>query len=461
MFLVFIKTMASFDEVLGHMLARTDDPNVKKVLSAFDVEKSKNQNANIIASSRFLIKNHIDPTVDFLLQYTSDHYPHASPIIEDTMNSGKQKSDKVADIIQVLYAISPSQCRACKTTYISTSPENSDATLTCLLCGRRSHAECYKDYTVDEAVGIVFLCDPCLSTTETAALEEKNDANKDDKTPNDDRDKTPNDKVKDDDKKKEDPAPKHDDEICPLYKEHSCPHGLTGKREIEGKPCSLKHPPKCFYHIGKYGSNGCRYSAKRCPYYHPVLCENSLQIKLCLNKECKKYHLKGTNRKMTKESSREEKGSPSVQNTNPVQPRQQQQIRKPETTSVWEETRLRKNQNQSPKLDKIPESPDTKSNEENINALFLGCIQQLNANILQMKRDMTQNIKEIVQTTLTEKAYLQQNLQPNPCNIPLTFLRPQTSLTPSEIASLQRSTPSQNVQSQQVIPVGSLQQTSQ
>ena len=37
MFLVFIKTMASFDEVLGHMLARTDDPNVKKVLSAFDV----------------------------------------------------------------------------------------------------------------------------------------------------------------------------------------------------------------------------------------------------------------------------------------------------------------------------------------------------------------------------------------------------------------------------------------
>ena len=453
--------MASFDEVLGHMLARTDDPNVKKVLSAFDIEKTKNQNANIIASSRFLIKNHVDPTVDFLLQYTSDHYPYASPIIEDTMNSGKQKCDKVADIIQVLYAISPSQCRACKAIYIYTSPENDDATLKCLLCGRRSHADCYKEYAVDETVGIIFLCDPCLSTTETAALEEKND-----KTPNDDKDKTTNDdkdKTTNDDKdkkgqndknKKKDPPPTIDDEICPLYKEHSCPHGLTGKREIDGKPCSLKHPPKCFYHTGKYGTNGCRYSAKRCPYYHPVLCENSLQIKLCWNTECKKYHLKGTSRKMSTEPHREEKG-PTVniaKNNDPVRPSNQQSRTRKPTTSIWEDTQK---QDQTSKLDT---TPDMKNSDENINALFLGCIQQLNANILQMKKDMNQNVKEIVQNTLAEKAYLPQNLQPNPYNMPITFLRPQN---PSEIASLQQITPSQTVQTQQVLPVSSLQPTSQ
>ena len=367
------------------------------------------------------------------------------------MNSGKQKSDKVADIIQVLYAISPSQCRACKTTYISTSPENSDATLTCLLCGRRSHAECYKDYTVDEAVGIVFLCDPCLSTTETAALDEKNEPNKDDKTPND-KDKTTNDDKDIDDKKKDDPAPKHDDEICPLYKEHSCPHGLTGKREIEGKPCSLKHPPKCYYHIGKYGSNGCRYSAKRCPYYHPILCENSLQIKVCLNKECKKYHLKGTSRKVVQESN-EERRPANVQNKNhPVQP--QSNPRKPKAPSIWEETRTDKDQEKSLKIDT---KTDTQNNEENINALFLGCIQQLNANILQMKRDMSQSVKEIVQNTLAEKSYLPQTLHQNPYNMPLTFLRPQISPNPSEIASLQKPTPPQAVQTQQVMPANSLQ----
>ena len=143
-----------------------------------------------------------------------------------------------------------------------------------------------------------------------------------------------------------------------------------------------------------------------------------------------------------------------VQNKNhPVQP--QSNPRKPKAPSIWEETRTDKDQEKSVKIDT---KTDTQNNEENINALFLGCIQQLNANILQMKRDMSQSVKEIVQNTLAEKSSLPQNLQPNPYNMPITFLRPQSH---SEIASLQQITPSQTIQTQQVLPVSSLQPTSQ
>ena len=157
---------------------------------------------------------------------------------------------------------------------------------------------------------------------------------------------------------------------------------------------------------------------------------------------------------MSTEPRREEKG-PTVniaKNNDPVRPSNQQSRTRKPTTSIWEDTQK---QDQTSKLDT---TPDMKNSDENINALFLGCIQQLNANILQMKKDMNQNVKEIVQNTLAEKAYLPQNLQPNPYNMPITFLRPQN---PSEIASLQQITPSQTVQTQQVLPVSSLQPTSQ
>ena len=44
--------------------------------------------------------------------------------------------------------------------------------------------------------------------------------------------------------------------------------------------------------------------------------------------------------------------------------------------------------------------------KDNINAIFLGYIQQINANILQMKAAMNKSVREVVQTTLAKKGYL-------------------------------------------------------
>ena len=444
--------MATFDEVLGHMLARTEDPNIKKVLSAFDVEKSRSQNASTFTSSRFLLRKDIDPTITFLAEYTSDHYPHAAPYVEDTINSGKQKSEKVNDMIDVLFAISPSQCRACKKTYISTSPENSDATLKCLICGRRSHADCYKDYTVDNSVGIVFLCDPCLTTSETAsALEHLKEA-----------EKKPDSEDKGDEKKdvapsKEDP-PSKEDEICPLYKENSCPHGLTGKRNIDGKPCSFRHPPNCFYHIGKYGNHGCRYTAKKCPFFHPALCENSVKMQVCLNKECKKYHLKGTRRFMNDPTPKETKDPNKDQrkkNQNSAYQQQSSNRRQRSNTSVWEEN------NEDTEKPKKNANPENQSQETNINALFLGCIQQLNSNINQMKAEMNQNIREIVKNTLVQNSYPGQNPQTNTYISPMNMLTPQMKLHQLESLNMQSQIQPQSISAPKMNVNSMIQQPSQ
>ena len=84
---------------------------------------------------------------------------------------------------------------------------------------------------MNSSVGRVFLCDPCLTTSETetaSALEHLKEAEK--KPDSEDK----GDKKKDVAPSKEDP-PAKEGEIRPLYQENSCPYGLTRKRNIDGK----------------------------------------------------------------------------------------------------------------------------------------------------------------------------------------------------------------------------------
>ena len=86
--------------------------------------------------------------------------------------------------------------------------------------------------------------------------------------------------------------------ICKEYTMRRCPHGLTGKRLIQGKKCPFQHPIRCRYY-SQYGNDrhqGCK-KMKDCTFYHPKLCRDSVSQRCCLNKECGYVHLKGTARK--------------------------------------------------------------------------------------------------------------------------------------------------------------------
>ena len=308
--------METFDEVLGHLLARVNSESVdtKKLLQSYSAEKNKPENAAHLSSAAFT-KPMLENTLETLRSYTAEFFPHATALIRSKMVT-RTKLLVAEDICEVLFSITPVQCRTCKTTYIATSAENTDANITCLLCGRRSHKDCLKEYTIDHSAGVVFLCDPCLAAAETnLVLQTVNSqqTHADQNTPQEvhtpipptDGDTGHSSTEQQNNSQQLITTPpgiqtsQPPDDICPLYKENSCPHGLTGKRPIDGQPCPYKHPKKCHYFTGKYGNNGCRYSARRCPFYHPPLCENGFNLKICLNKQCTKTHITGTKRQLT------------------------------------------------------------------------------------------------------------------------------------------------------------------
>ena len=80
-------------------------------------------------------------------------------------------------------------------------------------------------------------------------------------------------------------------DFCQLYIEGICPHGISGKG------CSSTHPKRCnkYSRHGEDKYRGCR-RGDRCYYFHPRLCRNSTEMRVCLAKTCKDVHLVGTQR---------------------------------------------------------------------------------------------------------------------------------------------------------------------
>ena len=86
-------------------------------------------------------------------------------------------------------------------------------------------------------------------------------------------------------------------EDCKLYRIGQCPHGISGKTEVDGFRCKFTHRKRCrkFCKFGTKHKYGCK-NGNNCDYFHPVLCKYSVQRGLCTNLECKFAHLKGTKR---------------------------------------------------------------------------------------------------------------------------------------------------------------------
>ena len=122
----------------------------------------------------------------------------------------------------------------------------------------------------------------------------------------------------DEERQKNDDAHKEsENQICPLYLEAKCPHGLRGRN------CGLEHPRRCrrYCSFGTEYRTGCR-RGKNCWFWHPKICLNSAKLKICLNQSCKDVHLKGTQRRQVpkdhfKQRDRAERESVQTQRPDP------------------------------------------------------------------------------------------------------------------------------------------------
>ena len=94
------------------------------------------------------------------------------------------------------------------------------------------------------------------------------------------------------------PYPQKAIPICHRYRRGQCPHGLKGKKLVEGKKCAYAHPPKCpkFLSAGNDKRYGCG-QGKRCKFLHPILCRSSGKGDgVCSSGSCKLVHPKRARR---------------------------------------------------------------------------------------------------------------------------------------------------------------------
>ena len=85
--------------------------------------------------------------------------------------------------------------------------------------------------------------------------------------------------------------------VCYLYRKGVCPHGLRGKKLIDGKVCQFPHPRACWKYTAYGGRDKCGcHPGSGCIFFHPILCRHSVKDRNCVNEGCTFVHLKGTKR---------------------------------------------------------------------------------------------------------------------------------------------------------------------
>ena len=294
-----LHTMATENQkaVLG-LLFSTGDQLTKKVLSAYS------------------------PTVKYqtnlqnLKRLNADHIEAAATFLGFNVRAEDKKlyknlqilSDRVILKIESLF---DTICTACGDTYCNTLGDT--PLRSCYLCLQGSH-NCQKmkekcESPASRPPGGVWLCHGCLRKNDLALVPNITDPSTSGNVLNqNDNGTSETDEVSEDSegqlgekisprRNRGDDMPSQSSTICEAYKKRECPHGLTGKRLINGKPCSSTHPPRCFRYC-KHGDNkrlGCS-KGNDCKYLHPKLCNNSVLKRVCLNEDCQYTHLKHTRR---------------------------------------------------------------------------------------------------------------------------------------------------------------------
>ena len=213
------------------------------------------------------------------------------------------------------------KCQFCEQHYAT--PKDEGSLLNCSLCGQSVHKECLKKLlgekysetiTAQEVMNLInpfnisslnFMCLECTSATLPQSSDSlKNSVAKKSTAPDgkavttiDISQNKSTSNTTDTQPKAKDGIPEVSSVDCEQYLIGQCPHGISGKTEINGERCKFTHRKCCrkFCHFGTRSGLGCK-KGKNCQYFHPILCKYSVQRGLCTNLECKFTHLKRTKR---------------------------------------------------------------------------------------------------------------------------------------------------------------------
>ena len=292
-----VHTMTSENHklVIGSLLNAADSLT-KKVISAYSPLVKYQTNLQNI---RRFNADHIEATALFL----------GFKIRADDKKLYKNLQILSDRIILKIESLFESICTDCGETYSNSLSDKPP--LSCYLCMQGSH-DCSKvkekiDPGSRPPAGSVWLCSGCLKKNDLALVPNVTDLKSEaSSTPvvanNAENSNISKDTGAEEEDTEERVSPRRNRDgkegpICAAYRKRECPHGLTGKRLINDRPCPYRHPPHC-YRWSKHGDNkklGCT-KGSECRYFHPKLCRNSVSKRECLNRECTYVHLKHTRR---------------------------------------------------------------------------------------------------------------------------------------------------------------------
>ena len=204
-------------------------------------------------------------------------------------------------------------CENCKEYY--TVPYHDTPSLRCQNCGQGCHEACYG--MCKHLPGIEWSCSSCNvsgiqakeksddqevgeEVVEVESTPPANDEHKDsenihfgeDGYPESFQRPPPSQKQKpSDDQNEREPDPKVDKPMCKFFQHSRCKHGISGK------DCKYRHEPVCgkFLRNGNKGRYGCN-KGSNCSLFHPKMCWDSMNYRICKRENCKFMHIKGTNK---------------------------------------------------------------------------------------------------------------------------------------------------------------------
>ena len=308
------------DVAIGTLLAGTDlDEDSRSVLSAFDPTKDSDKNKSILSSSKFKVE-----ALNACAQYLGIEITNPS----DGNRIYSNKPSLAKRIILEIKSLYPAICAECDQEYSVAFRPDSPPPVKCFLCLQGSHG-CHDFVPQDLPLqGSVWLCKSCHDAN-NPIKPKKHKSKANSKTPSqqpsrgEQIDKSPVQPLspselesklnaivskrtssnKTDNKHQARPNIKQDD-ICALFKEGKCPHGVSGKTAANGRSsCDKQHPKRCtkFIRNVKHKKYGCR-RGNECMFFHPQHCPTAITDKCCYSDTSTLVHPVGTKRRKPPEN---------------------------------------------------------------------------------------------------------------------------------------------------------------
>ena len=286
------------DVAIGELLTDADD-TCRPIISAYSHSSNHGKNVTALSGSKFSADS-LETCANFLGLKTRDEN-------ENKIYSNKRTlADRIVLMIESFFE---SNCAECSQKYrvkLQDKPK-----FRCFLCFQGSH-DCEKftnlstpTKDISSLTGNVWICSGCYVKNDPLApnkTRKRTDSGSAANSVNFDEnivqlsanENTTEEKVTPDELATMNSS---NSPVCQLYLKNACPHGTSGKKEVDGHECSNFHPKRCYRFVkeGPRSKFGCQ-KGKKCDFFHPILCRYSVRNRRCTNKECTFVHLRGTKR---------------------------------------------------------------------------------------------------------------------------------------------------------------------